>query len=205
MTALWLADEGLILASGSETRRTMLAGAGVPVDVIRPDVDERAVEDDLPASRRDGAGVALALAEAKSLDVSRRNPSRLVLGADQTLLCEGQPFHKPADREDATAQLAALSGREHVLISAFCLARDGAVVGSGHAIARLHMRRLSPAFIEAYLAAAVPAALSSVGGYQVEALGAQLFETIEGDHFTILGLPLLLVLKGLRDLGCLAS
>lgn len=205
MTALWLADDALILASGSATRRAMLAGAGVPVEVIRPDVDERAVEDGLPASRRDEAGVASALAESKALDVSRRNRRRLVLGADQTLSCEGRAFHKPAHCQEAAAQLAALSGREHVLTSAFCLARDGEVVASGHAMARLRMRRLSPGFIEAYLGVSGTAALSSVGGYQIESIGAQLFETIEGDHFTILGLPLLPVLKSLRDLGCLAD
>ena len=205
MTALWLADDALILASGSATRRAMLAGAGVPVEVIRPDLDERAVEGGLPATRRDGAGVASALAEAKSLDVSRWNRRRLVLGADQTLSCEGHAFHKPADRKEAAAQLATLSGREHVLTSAYCLAQEGEVVARGHAKARLRMRRLSPGFIEGYLDVSGTAALSSVGGYQIEAIGAQLFETIEGDHFTILGLPLLPVLKSLRDLGCLAD
>lgn len=201
---LWLADEPLILASGSETRRAMLANAGVPVEVIRPDVDERAVEEGLSAARRDGVRVASALAEAKALDVSRKHPTRLVLGADQTLDCEGRDFHKPADRQEAAAQLAALSGREHVLTSAYCLARGDAIVAGGHSTARLRMRILSSGFVETYLAAAGPDALSSVGGYQLEALGAQLFDTIEGDHFTILGLPLMPVLESLRDLGCLA-
>lgn len=201
---LWLADEPLILASGSETRRAMLANAGVPVEVIRPDINERVVEEGLSAAQGDGAGVASALAEAKALDVSRKHPARLVLGADQTLICERRAFHKPADIGEAAAQLAALSGREHILTSAYCLVRDGTVVASGHSAAKLRMRTLSQNFIDAYLVATGTGPLSSVGGYQLEALGAQLFETIEGDHFTILGLPLMPVLESLRDLGCLA-
>jgi len=201
---LWLAATPLLLASGSATRRDMLAAAGIPIAVVKPQIDERAVEVPLLAAGSPPDAVAAALACAKALAVSQDHPGRLVLGADQTLTCDGAAFHKPATLAQAADQIAALAGRTHELHSAFVLARDGAPLVEGVAIARLTMRPLSADIIARYLEGAGPAALSSVGGYQIEGLGAQLFDRIEGDHFTILGLPLLAVFVALRDLDVLA-
>ncbi|BCB17415.1 Maf family protein [Bosea sp. ANAM02] len=203
-SALWLAPEPLILASGSATRRDMLLAAGIPVEVIKPEIDERAVEKPLVDRGVPADQVAAALACAKALAVSRDRPGRFVLAADQTLTCEGVSFHKPEDLAAAERQIASLAGRSHELHSAFVIACDGAPLAEGLEVARLTMRPLQPDFIARYLAVAGAAALSSVGGYQVEGPGAQLFDTIEGDHFTILGLPLLAVLAALRELDCLA-
>lgn len=205
MTAsLWRAAQPLLLASSSVTRAGMLRAAGLPVETLRPDIDERAAEAPLLAQGVQGEAIAAALACAKALAVSVMKPGRFVLGADQTLTCDGQTFHKPDDLAAATAQIAALSGREHVLHSAFVLARDGEILAEGVQAARLTMRTLEPDFIATYVGLAGPALLSSVGGYQLEGLGAQLFAAVEGDHFTILGLPLLAVLDALRDQGLLA-
>lgn len=201
---LWLAASPLLLASGSATRRDMLAAAGIPVEVVKPEIDERAVEAPLLAAGSPPDVVAAALACAKALAVSQDHRGRLVLGADQTLTCDGEAFHKPATLAQAADQIAALAGRTHELHSAFVLARDGAPLVEGVAVARLTMRPLSVDIIARYLEGAGPAALSSVGGYQIEGLGAQLFDRIEGDHFTILGLPLLAVFVALRDLDVLA-
>jgi septum formation protein len=204
LSGLWLPPQALVLASGSLTRRDMLMAASVPVETVKPAVDERAVEVPLLAAGESPARIALALAVAKASAVSAQQPDRLVLGADQTLACAGEAFHKPGDRAAAARQIAALSGRDHELHSAFALVRGGAVLAQGHQTARLTMRPLTPAFIEAYLDTVGDTAFSSVGGYQIEGLGAQLFERIDGDHFTILGLPLLPVLAALRDLSVLA-
>lgn len=202
---LWLGDAPLILASGSATRRDMLKAAGIPVAIIKPELDERAVEAPLQEQGVGGPRIAAALAGAKALAVSALQPGRLVLGADQTLTCEGTSFHKPADAAAARAQITALSGRRHQLHSAFVLARDGAILAEGVQTAGLFMRVLSPAFIAAYVVQVGESALTSVGAYQIEGLGAQLFDRIEGDHFTILGLPLLAVLAALRSHGLLQS
>jgi septum formation protein len=200
---LWLPAQPLLLASGSATRREMLAAAGVPVETDKPDIDERALEARLVAAGATSGEIAQALALEKARIVSLRAPGRIVLGADQTLSCEGQRFHKPADEAAARAQLAALSGKAHSLHSAFAIVLDGAVLTEGVAEARLTMRGLTPDFIATYAAASGPAVTTSVGGYQIEGLGVQLFETIEGDHFTVLGLPLLPVLAALRAVDCL--
>lgn len=203
-STLWLAASPLLLASGSATRRDMLLAAGVPVEVVKPDIDERAVEAPLQEQGVSGPAIAAALACAKALAVSLVTPGRVILGADQTLTCAGLAYHKPADMVAASAQLAALAGRTHELHSAFVLARDGDLILEGAATARLTMRALTPDFIAAYLDQVGTAALASVGCYQIEGPGAQLFDIVEGDHFTILGLPLLAVLAALRDLDMLA-
>ncbi|SEG46523.1 Maf family protein [Bosea lathyri] len=201
---LWLGSQPLLLASGSATRRDMLLAAGVPVETISPDVDERAIEVPLQDQGAAASTIALTLARAKALAVSQRHPGRTVLGADQTLTCEGIAFHKPGNRAEAASQIDVLSGRTHELHAAFVLARDGAVLVEDLGSARLSMRPLTPAFIATYLDMVGPAALASVGGYQIEGPGAQLFASIDGDHFTILGLPLFAVLAALRDLDLLA-
>ncbi|WP_020179405.1 Maf family protein [Methylopila sp. M107] len=204
MSGLWLEDAPLVLASNSSIRAKILADAGVPLDVLPAAIDERATEATLSGDEAAPSRVAVALAAAKAIDVSQRSPGRLVLGCDQTLSAEGERFTKPASREDGRAQLVRLAGRPHVLASGAALARDGAILWSSVAEARLTMRPLGSQFIDAYLDAAVEGVLGSVGGYQFEGVGAQLFEAVEGDFFTILGLPLLPVLASLRDLGALA-
>jgi septum formation protein len=149
--------------------------------------------------------IARALAAAKAISVSSLHRDRYVLAADQTLDCQGQRFHKPADRTEAATQLMQLAGRSHRLHSAFALARDGRILTEGEQSADLVMRAFDDAFVARYLALAGTGVLGSVGCYRLEGLGAQLFERIDGDHFTILGLPLLPVLTALRAQGCLVS
>jgi septum formation protein len=200
---LWLADKPLVLASGSATRRNLLLAAGVPVDVVRPVVDERQLAQPL---EEDGASpnvVAQYLARAKAAAGSQLAPGRLTLGADQTLWCDGRFLHKPADRAAAAGQLADLSGRAHSLHSASALALDGRVVWTSLRSARLTVRRLAPEMIDRYLDAVGDLALGSVGGYQLEGAGIQLFERVIGDYSTILGLPLLPLLSELRRRGLL--
>jgi len=200
---LWLAEEPLILASRSESRRAVLAAAALATEVLPADVDERAIE--AGATDKSPDAIARLLADAKALAVSARHPGRLVLGADQTLGLGGRVFAKPADLPAARAQLRALRGRTHTLHSAIALACDGTVVFAHCAAAALTMRNFSDGFLEAYFETVGPAVTASVGCYQVEAAGIQLFERIEGDHFTILGLPLLPLLAYLRGAGYLAE
>jgi len=201
--SLWLATAPLVLASKSAARRTLLEGAGIPIDVRPADIDERAVEADARASGPDAA--AALLARAKALAVAWQLPSRLVLGADQTLALGAQRFSKPADRNGAVAQLRALRGQTHELHSALALARDGKVIFEHHDAARLTMRGFSDKFLQDYLDTAGDAVMASVGGYQLEGPGIQLFERIEGDYFTILGLPLLPLLGFLRRENLLSA
>lgn len=198
--SIWRGSVPLLLASTSETRRRLLASAGLSVDTQAPHVDERAVEE-TPA---DPGETACRLAGEKALAVSRLRPGRLVLGADQTLACDGRAFHKPADRAAAREQLIALSGRTHVLHSVFALAEAGKVVHKGRDDARMTLRDLRAEAIDIYLDQAGDAAWASVGAYQVEGRGIHLFERIEGDHSTILGLPLIPLLAALRKRGLLA-
>ncbi|MGX1790194.1 Maf family protein [Bosea sp. NPDC055332] len=200
----WRAENPLILASGSATRRQLLEGAALPVEVVKPAVDERGIEADFLAMGGPPAGVAAALAEAKALSVSPRHPGRIILSADQMLICEGRPFHKPEDAAAAERQIALLAGRKHELTSAFTLVRDDWIIGRGTSSATLVMRPLASGFIRDYVALAGSAATSSVGGYQLEGLGIHLFEAIEGDHSTILGLPMLSLLATLRGLDLIA-
>jgi septum formation protein len=196
---LWLAADPLVLASRSEARRALLAAAGIPLDVRPADLDERALAAGAPAA------TAALLAREKALAVARTEPGRLVLGADQTLALGAERFDKPGDRAGAAAALRALRGRTHVLHSAVAVVQDGAVLFEHADAARLTMRTFSDRFLERYLDAAGAAVTASVGGYQIEGLGLQLFERIEGDYFTILGLPLLPVLDFLRRRQCLVS
>ena len=195
--------ERIVLASGSPFRKAMLEAAGVDIDVVPAKIDERAVEKTLEGTGASPEDVAQVLAEAKALDVSERHPGRLVLGCDQTLSLGDELFHKPADMEGARRHLLTLSGRTHQLNSAAVLARNGETLWRHVGIASLTMRKLEPAFIGRHLARVGPMALNSVGAYQIEGEGIQLFDKIEGDYFTIVGLPLLAVLKELRALGAI--
>lgn len=201
MSALWRSSAPLVLASRSRTRQGLLAQAGIPLEMIDAGIDERAVDAPLVSSGASAAETALCLARAKALAVSSAMPERLVLGADQTLSLDGQILSKPPDSAAAVAQLEQLSGRAHELCSALCLARGGVVVFETVPVARLKVRPLSSSFVAAYVASAGETILSSVGAYQVEGLGIHLFEAIEGDHSTILGLPLLPLLTYLRKEG----
>jgi septum formation protein len=200
---LWLADEPLVLASKSASRHAILRDAGVPVAVEPADIDERAIEQ--CSTTQDAGGVAALLAREKARTVAVRRPGRLVLGADQTLALGERRFSKPADRAGARRQLAALRGQTHELHSALALARGSSVLFEHREVARLTMRSFSDQFLEAYLDAAGTAVTASVGAYQLEKFGIQLFEQIEGDHFTILGLPRVPLLKFLRSAGWLAA
>jgi len=201
--SLWLPADPLLLASKSAVRRAMIEAAGIPLEVTSAEVDERAVE------ARAGPGTpseaALLLAREKAKVGCAGIAGRFVVGADQTLALGRARFTKPVDRDTAREQLRALSGRTHELHSAVAVARDGRVVFGHVDVARLTMRSLSERFLDSYLDAAGPAVTASVGGYQLEALGIHLFEKIEGDHFTILGLPLFALLGFLRREGCLAG
>lgn len=196
----------LVLASASAARAAMLAAAGVATEVIPARIDEAAVR---AAMLAEGAApprdLADKLAELKALRVSARTPGRLVLGADQVLVHDGEVFAKPAGRAEARAQLMALRGRTHLLLSAAVVAGDRRALWRHVATARLSMRPFSDAFLESYLASAGDLALRSVGCYHLEGLGAQLFVRVEGDHFTVLGLPLLELLGFLRARGVLSE
>ncbi len=194
----------LILASGSAARRQMLEAAGIAFEVEVPRVDEEAAKLSL---RQDGLSPrdqADALAELKTLSVSARR-SGFVIGADQMLAVEGQVLDKPRDDAEARAHLQLLRGKTHELITAAVVARDGAVIWRCIDTPRLSMRAFSDAFLEDYLARAGEGALASVGGYQLEGLGAHLFDRVEGDYFSVLGLPLLPLLAFLRAHGLVAS
>jgi septum formation protein len=201
-TSLWLASQPLLLASRSAARLAMIEAAGIPVEVAAADIDERAVEASAGAS--DATQTAIILAQAKARAAGAQRPGRIVVGADQTLALGQQRFDKPPDRAAARGQLRALAGRSHELHSAVAVVRDQRVVFSHVETARLTMRALSDRLIDTYLDAVGPQALSSVGAYQLEKIGVHLFERIEGDHFTILGLPLLALLAFLRRDGYLA-
>lgn len=195
--------EKIILASGSPFRKAMLVNAGIDIEAVPAEVDERALEAPLKDSGVSPEDVASILAEAKASEVSGRKRQALVLGCDQTLSLRDEIFHKPADMEGARRHLLALSGKTHQLNSAAVLCRDGEVLWRHVGVASLTMRKLDPVFIGRHLARVGVKALSSVGAYQIEGEGIQLFEKIEGDYFTIVGLPLLPVLKELRALGAI--
>ncbi len=200
---LWLAADALVLASKSKARSMLLVAAGIPIEVHAADLDERAVEAGAPTN--EPGAVAAHLAGEKARFVGRDNPGRLVLGADQVLAFDGRRFAKPRDRAAARAQLRALSGRSHSLHSAVACVQNGALVFAHVSVARLTMRAFSDQFLEGYLDAAGGAVTEIVGSYQLEGLGGQLFERVEGDYFAVLGLPLLELLDFLRRHGYLLS
>jgi septum formation protein len=201
--ALWLAPDPLVVASRSAVRRAMLDAAGIPLVVFPADVDERALEARNPTAT--ASEVALMLAREKARVVAARFPGYFVLGADQTLVLGDRRFTKPADLDAAREQLRALSGRTHELHSAVVIIRDGRTLFSHSDIARMTVRSLSERFIANYIEVAGDAVTESVGAYQLEKLGVHLFERVEGDHFTVLGLPLLPLLAFLRRERCLDS
>ena len=201
--ALWLAAHPLVLASRSSSRRALLEAAGVPIEVYPADVDERRLE--MGAGWQPPAAVATLLARAKATVGARTHRGLLVLGADQTLALGALRFAKPANRAAARAQLQALSGHTHELHSAIALMQDDGGLFEHVSSARLTMRALSERTLDLYLDAVGDAATTSVGAYQIESLGIQLFERIDGDYFTVLGLPLLAALDFLRRRGCLVS
>jgi septum formation protein len=194
---LWRGKRPLILASQSSTRQALLANAGIDFEAVPADIDEREIQQ---ASGLSAPGdIAALLARRKALSVSLRRPGRFVVGADQTLTRGARLFTKPAGRAQAAEQLRALAGGSHELHSAVAVARDGAILFEGVSIARMTIRQLGEREIGAYLDAVGEAVTTSVGAYQLEGLGVHLFERIEGDHFTVLGLPLLPLLAFLRS------
>ena len=195
----------LVLASSSMSRRMMLEAAGVPFTVAMPSIDEDVLKSLLIDGGNDPYGIAEELAKAKALSVSGHMRGALVLGADQILVCDGRMLNKAITGNDARDTLMALSGREHELISAAVIAREGVTVWRRTEIARLRMRKLSQPFLDDYLAAEIPEILGSAGCYRIESRGAQLFAEISGDHFCIRGLPLIPLLAALRDFSVLAA
>lgn len=193
----------IILASKSASRRAMLDAAGVSYDTIPADIDERALEEGIAGCAP--GEIAEALSVAKADAVARLNPSRLVLGSDSLVVCDGQRFDKPTSRENAVEHLRFFSGKTMELHSGAAIVRDDTCEWSAQSLAQLHVRDLSEAFIEFYLDAEWPEIGYCAGAFRIEAMGPQLFERIEGDQFTVLGMPLLGVLGALRELGELPS
>jgi septum formation protein len=193
----------VVLASASATRAHLLRAAGVPFEQRPAAVDEASLKEALGAEGVAAGDAAVALAELKAQRVASQMPDAIVLGADQILTCDERWFDKPQDRAAAHAQLGALAGRWHELATAVVALRGGARVWHHLAVPRLWLRDCSPEFLEAYLEALGDAALSSVGAYQIEGAGAQLVARIQGDHFAVLGLPLLQLLEFLREQGVL--
>lgn len=189
----------LILASASASRATMLRNAGLDFDIKPARVDEEEIKLSLKGDGASLRDAATALAELKAHRISTAEPADFVIAADSMVACNGRWYDKPRDMSDARAHLQSLRGKTHELVSAVVLARGGSVIWRHAETARLTMRDFSDGFLDAYLAQAGDAVLSCVGCYQIEGLGAQLFSRIQGDHFTILGLPLLPLLDILRE------
>ena len=194
----------LVLASASPTRALLLRRAGVPFVQDPASIDEAALKAELRRSGKDALQAALELARRKAAAVARKHPQHLVLGADQLLECEGRWFDKPVNRAAAREQRLHLSGRRHRLATAAILLRDDATCWSDTQAPELVMRSLSADFVDSYLDAAGATALNSVGGYQIEGLGAQLMKSMNGDFFAVLGLPMLPLLTALRSAGVLS-
>ncbi|PWB84523.1 MAG: septum formation inhibitor Maf [Methylocystaceae bacterium] len=203
--SFWLDPMPLALASKSKGRRLVLEQTGIDFTTHPAEIDERAIEAEVARTGGGADEIATRLARDKALAVSAELKGRLVLGADQVASCEGRRFGKPADVSRAAEQLRFLAGREHRLHSAAALVRDGAVLFETIGHADLKMRPLSDAFIGSYLAVVGADVAASAGAYQIEGLGIHLFERIAGDHWTILGLPLLPILEAARALGVLRA
>lgn len=201
---LWLGPAPLVLASKSLARRMMLVAAGIPVEAVPAEIDERAIENSLNGSLHPGE-IASFLAREKAKAVSGRSQGRIVVGADQTLALGARRFFKPDDTAMAREQLRELRGRVHLLHSAVAVVRDRHVLFEHRESAQLAMRDVSDRFLDLYLDTAGDAVTESVGGYQLEKLGIHLFERVEGDHFTILGMPLMPLLDFLRREKLLAG
>ena len=198
-----IAGTGFVLASASASRRAMLAGAGLSFEVEPARIDERALEAEMAGA--DPAEIAQALAAAKAAAVSAQRPGAWVLGSDSLVEAAERRFDKPASREEAAGHLRFFSGKVMTLHSAAALARDGRIEWVAGDFARLAVRELSEDFIAAYLAAEWPAVAGCVGVFRIEGPGAQMFERIAGDQFTVLGMPLLPVLDALRERGVLIA
>ncbi len=196
---IWRDRNPLVLASQSRARQMLLGNAGLAFQAVPADIDERAIQQ--KSGLLKPGEIAALLAQEKALFVSAKMPARHVIGADQTLALGPRLFSKPATRAEAAGQLCTLAGRTHELHSAVAVARDGEILFSDVEVARMTMRDLSEEEIDQYLDVAGEAVRASVGAYQLEGLGVHLFERIEGDHFTILGLPLLPLLAFLRGQG----
>jgi septum formation protein len=203
MHGLWQGGAPLILASTSAARQALLTAAGIPFEAIASGLDERAFEAPLIKAGASAAKIAAHLAEAKARAIARVQPGRLVLGADQTLDFEGRILSKPATMAEAHDQLMRFSGKTHELYSALCVLHDDKILFETVERACLTCRAFGADFVTRYLKAAGEMVRASVGGYQIEGLGIHLFERVEGDHATILGLPLLPLLAFLRQEGCL--
>jgi septum formation protein len=195
---LWVGGSPLLLASKSESRRALLSAAGLHAEVQPANINERALEHQFFAGGGSPEDLAAALAEAKALAVSALRPEAYCLAADQTLTLGNTVMHKPRDFDEALQSLALLSGRTHRLISAFCIARSGTTLVIDADTADLHMRPLDRQTIATYLDLAGPLVFSSVGAYQIEGLGVNLFDRVEGDFATILGMPMFKLLAWLR-------
>lgn len=203
MTALWTGADSLVLASGSSIRSQLLSRAGIPHDALPATIDERNLE--LSQREKTGQALAAALARAKALDVSTKMPDRLILGADQTLTLGSTFFHKPESIDQARTQLLALAGKTHQLHAAIAVMKDGIALFETVVTANLKMRPFTDAFLDAYLHGARPEILTSVGCYHIEGMGIQLFERIDGDQFTIMGLPMIPLLSYFRSAGLILN
>lgn len=195
--SLWRGTSPLILASQSSARKMLLANAGLAFEAVTADIDERGIQ--AASKLSNPREIALLLAREKARAVAAQRPGSYVIGADQTLALGDRLFDKPAGRVQAMAQLRDLAGNSHTLNSAVVVARDGKIVFEDVSVARMTMRHMSEAELTAYLDAAGDAVTTSVGAYQLEGLGIHLFERFEGDHFTVLGLPLLPLLAFLQS------
>ncbi|HEU0218140.1 MAG TPA: Maf family nucleotide pyrophosphatase [Stellaceae bacterium] len=197
-----LTPRRIVLASASTARAVLLRDAGVEFAIDPADIDEAAIKSEYQARYEEAASsCALALAGAKAAVVARRHPEALVIGADQLLVCAGEWFDKPRDLTEAADQLRRLRGRDHILVTAACLYENEKKLWQAISVPRLTMRRFGDAFLAGYIAAEGKTVLGSVGAYRIEGRGVQLFGRIEGDHFAILGLPLLELLGCLREHG----
>ena len=199
---VWRDRQPLILASQSTVRRSLLTNAGIAVEPIPADIDERAIQQN--SGLKDPGEIAVLLANEKAKFVSIKHPGRYVIGADQTLALGDRLFSKPPNRAAAAAQIATLAGQIHALHSAVSVTKDGVSLFSHVSVARMTMRPLTESEIAAYIDEAGDAVTASVGAYQLERTGVHLFERIDGDHFTILGLPFLPLLGFLRSRNLLA-